>query len=192
MQELTGNRSQNVWDEHLHQALVQCVVAVTTPAKHWIIFTEQHQTWLGQPLLRLVMPKTAKKKKFALLFMNPTASYLICQFIRSLNFEHDCTTDEKPATSCCLIDSLYFISLILKTSTFRSWYTCLFAVKSRFFYKVKKLHIVSNIARWTLTGLKQLRFTCISAHHFLEKWCYNVSTKYNPSGFWGMLHCIIC
>ncbi len=25
-----------------------------------------------------------------------------------------CTTDEKPATSCCLIDSLDFISLILK------------------------------------------------------------------------------
>lgn len=43
LEELTGNGSQNVWDEHLHQALVQRVVAVAAPAQHRIVFTQHNQ-----------------------------------------------------------------------------------------------------------------------------------------------------
>lgn len=52
----TGDGSQHVRDEYLHQRLVQQVVTVSGPAQHRLELAQRHQARLGQPLLRLVVP----------------------------------------------------------------------------------------------------------------------------------------
>lgn len=53
--ELTRNGSQNIGDEHIHQSLVEEVVALFSPAQKGLKLAEQHQAGLGQTLLRLVV-----------------------------------------------------------------------------------------------------------------------------------------
>ena len=38
----TGDGSEDVRDEDLHQGLVQAVVTVSAPAQHRVVLTEQH------------------------------------------------------------------------------------------------------------------------------------------------------
>ncbi len=89
-----------------------------------------------------------------------------------------------------LIDISYFFlaskttfSIVLKMPTFRSW--CVFFYCEIFddFYKVNiTFYIVSNISKWTPTGLKQLDYPCIA--FFVWK-----CIKYDTSGFWGTFIC---
>lgn len=48
---LTGDGSEDIRNEDLHQALVQAVVTVTAPAQHWVILAQQHQAGLRETLL---------------------------------------------------------------------------------------------------------------------------------------------
>lgn len=52
----TGDGSQHIGDEHLHQRLVQQVVALPGPAQYRLKLAQRHQARLGQALLRLVVP----------------------------------------------------------------------------------------------------------------------------------------
>lgn len=51
LQSLTGDGSEDVGDEDLHQALVQAVVTVTAPAQHRLVLAQQHQAGFWEALL---------------------------------------------------------------------------------------------------------------------------------------------
>lgn len=55
LSELTRNGSQNIWDEHVHQGLVEKVVALFSPAQNRFKLAEHHQAGLGQTLLGLIV-----------------------------------------------------------------------------------------------------------------------------------------
>lgn len=55
MKARTGNGSQNVGDEHIHQGLVEEVVTVFSPAQNRLKLTQHHQAGLGQTLLGLIV-----------------------------------------------------------------------------------------------------------------------------------------
>ncbi len=60
-----------------------------------------------------------------------------------------------------------------------------------FFTQHINLNIFSNILRWTLTGLKQLRLSWLSMHHFFffRKIMFKCEYQKWSSGFWGTLIC---
>lgn len=48
---LTGNGSEDIRDEDLHQALVQAVVTVAAPAQHRLVLAQHNQAGLGETFL---------------------------------------------------------------------------------------------------------------------------------------------
>ena len=56
---LTGDGPQHLWDQDLHQRLVQHVVTVFGPVQHRLKLTQHHQAGFGETLLGLVVPEEA-------------------------------------------------------------------------------------------------------------------------------------
>lgn len=52
---LTGNGTQHIWDEDLHQSLVQDVIAAPHPQSHWFIFTQSHELLSGNSTFHVVI-----------------------------------------------------------------------------------------------------------------------------------------
>lgn len=48
---LTGDGSEDIRNEDLHQALIEAVVTVAAPAQHWVILAQQNQAGLREALL---------------------------------------------------------------------------------------------------------------------------------------------
>ncbi len=105
--------------------------------------------------------------------------------------------------SVYILSSQRSFSIIVQMSAFSSCFMCLCCqIFTNFYSKCKNnFDIVSNIWKWTLTGLKQLSFTWLSRHLFFsfEK---SLSLKYDHQAFEKclfvhfliiiVLHCIIC
>ncbi len=68
-----------------------------------------------------------------------------------------------------LLTSQSSFSVIVQTSSFSCCFMSFCCQIFTDFYQLNVITVVSNISRWTLTGLKQLRFTWFSINHFLEK-----------------------
>ncbi len=102
--------------------------------------------------------------------VKPYKPYLLYHiwYARPLNDQHDQTLllnlFHTQSTPCLLSSDWQFrllsskisFSVIVQTSSFSSRFTCLSAVKSWLIFSKRKNNF-SNIYRWTLTGLRQLR-----------------------------------
>lgn len=78
LQSLTGDGSEDVGDEDLHQALVQAVVTVAAPAQHRLVLAQQHQAGFWEALLWLIVP--VKIERLHGKSRTPTAEIVIpCQ-----------------------------------------------------------------------------------------------------------------